>query len=254
MTWTWCVDNFNTIWNPVSWKPQRYWQYSFHFIDYNSNYDADLWDEDNKNWIIWDDDDEYLWTWPEAFDSTKSVTELYLISADKKNRTIFRWTVKKDPYIDNTNYTCDSSDWKTFTWSWCLGTIEFLKLEWKDWGDNHDKTWNWLYDWVIDTWLINKDFSENLNKNSTRITAGSDGKNYFIPLFPESINVKSFDIRAYPNKNINNAWKEQGIDISPYIRLNITLTPSWKVKKQIKWKVPEFNISTTINLTDIFSR
>jgi hypothetical protein len=34
----------------------------------------------------------------------------------------------------------------------------------------------------------------------------------------------------------------------------MTLTPSWKVKKRIKWKVPEFNISTTINLTDIFSR
>jgi hypothetical protein len=36
--------------------------------------------------------------------------------------------------------------------------------------------------------------------------------------------------------------------------LNMTLTPSRKVKKKIKWKVPEFNISTTINLTNIFSR
>lgn len=256
MTWTWCVENFNTIWNVTS-KPQRYGQYSFHFIDYNSNYDNDLWDEDNKNWIIWDDDDEYLWTWPWVFSSDSDITEIYLISADKKKRTLFRWTVKQDPYINNWNYTCNTTDWKTFTWSWCLWTIEFLKLEWKDWWLDHN-TWNadktWEYDWVIDTWLIDKDFSSSKNNNSLRVVAWSDNKNYWLPIFPDSINVKSFDIRAYPNKNIEDAWKESGIDIAPYIRINMVLTPSFKVKKRIKGKIPEFNISTTINLTDIFSK
>jgi len=256
MTWTWCIDNFNTVWD-VTGKTQRYGQYSFQFIDYNSNYDSDLWDEDNKDWIIWDDDDEYLWSWPKAFNSWSWVTELYLISADKKTRTFFRWNVKPDPYINNVNYTCDSVDWKTFTWSWCLWTIEFLKLDWKDWGLDHNVSntdSNWEYDWVIDTWLIDKDFSAIKNNNTNRVVAWSDDKDYWMPLFPESINVKNFDIRAYPDKDINDAWKESWIDISPYVRINMTLTPSFKVKKKIKWKNPEFNISTTINLTDIFSK
>jgi len=252
MTWTGCIDNFNTDWTSVLWKPQSYGQYSFHFIDYNSNYDSDLWNEDWIWWIIWDDDDEYLWKWPEVFQSWSGVTELYLISANKEKRTLFRWIVKDDPYIKNSVASCDFTNAKAPTGSGCLWTIEFLKLEWKDWGFDHD-TSNldraWEYDWVIDTWLINKDFA-----SWNEIIAWSNLDNYWLPLFPDSINVSSFDIRAYPNKDIKDAWKEENIDGAPYIRINMTLTPSWKVKKRIKWKVPEFNISTTINLTDIFSR
>ncbi len=256
MSWTWCINNFNTTqWN-VSSKPQRYGQYSFQFIDYNSNYDEDLGDEDGKNGIIWDDDDEYLWVWPKVFDLSKNIKELYLIWANKKSRTLFRWTVKQDPYIDNPNYVCNSSDWINFTWSGCLWTIEFLKLEWKDWWLDHDilnsdKTGQ--YDWVIDTWLIDKDFS-SIKWKTNRVVAWSDNENYRLSLFPESINVKSFDIRAYPDQNLKDAWKQTGIDISPYVRLNMVLTPSFKVKRKIKWKIPEFNLSTTINLTDMFSK
>jgi len=264
MTGTWCIDNFN---NSVSntnqnWEKQRYGQYSFQFIDYNSNFDLDkdsygndlLWDEDHNDNIIWDDDDEYLWRGPDAFKSWSWVTELYLISADKTKRTLFRWSVKQD--LDwPPAASCNSSDWwKTYSWSWCVWTIEFLKLDWKDWWFNHNKTWSWVYDWVIDTWIIDKDFSENKNNNSTRVVAWSDSKNYWIPLFQNSINVKSFDVRAYPNKDPKLAWNESGLDVAPYVRINMVLTPSWKVKKKIKWKTPEFNISTTVNLTDIYSR
>ena len=257
MTWSWCVNNFNTRSFDQDWEPQRYGQYSFQFIDYNSNYDDDeysgatlLWDEDWDWDIIWDDDDEYLGEGPEAFDSSEWITELYLISADKTKRTLFRWTVINDPdYKDN--ISCNTSDWKTFTWSWCLGTIEFLRLEWKDWWENHDKLpWIWLYDWVIDTWLIDKDFAWW----STIVAWSDNTEQYWQALFPNSINVSEFDIRAYPNKDIKHAWKESWIDISPYIRIQMTLSPSWKTKKAIKWKVPEFNISTTVNLTEIFSR
>ena len=254
MTGTWCVDNFNTVsWQ--NWEPQRYWEYSFQFIDYNANYDDDwtfdLWDENWDGSIIWDDDDEYLGQWPEVFTSWSGVTELYLISADKTKRTLFRWTVNNDMDAPLSS-TCNISDGKSYTWSWCIWTIEFLKLDWKDWWLDHEiSVWSneWEYDWVIDTRLIDNDFSW-----WTDIVAWSDSINYWLPLFPNSINVKSFDIRAYPNKDIKLAWKEAGIDISPYIRINMVLTPSWKVKKKIKWKSPEFNISTTVNLTDIFSR
>jgi len=255
MTWTWCIEDFNTNWNSVSWKPQSYGQYGFHFIDYNSNYNDDLWDEDWDGNIIRDNDDESLWKWPEVFWAGSWITELYLISADKKKRTLFRWTVKDDPYIKNSVASCDFTNAKTPTGSGCLWTIEFLKLEWKDWGNSHNKTWSGLYDWVIDTWLINKDFAwKNDYTLNNAIVAWSNDTNYWLPLFPDSINVSSFDVRAYPNKNIKKAWKEKNINIAPYIRLNMTLTPSRKVKKRIKWKTPEFNISTTINLTDIFSR
>ena len=49
--WTWwCSD----------WTYQRFGQYYYQFIDYNSNQDNDSWDEDWDWNFIWDDDDEYL--------------------------------------------------------------------------------------------------------------------------------------------------------------------------------------------------
>lgn len=258
MDWNGCYLTWalNTEGGVANNRTQRYGQYSLQFIDYNSNRDWDWWNEDLVWWIHWDDDDEDLWIWPEVFQNWDPVTELYLISANKKTRTFFRWTVDQDKYINSSVASCSTTDFgKTFTWSWCLGTIEFLRLEWLDWWDDHDRGWNWLYDWVVDTWLINKDFAWiNDYTLADSIVAWSNSENYWLPLFPDSINVKSFDIRAYPNKDIKNSWKESDIDISPYVRVNITLTPSRKVKKLIKWKVPEFNLSTTINLTDIFSR
>jgi len=256
----WCLTyNLNNVWKNQNWEKQRYGQYSFQFIDYNSNYDDDkdnnwntlLWDENSDSSIIWDDDDEYLGNWPSVFESGTWVTELYLISADKKRRTFFRWTVKNDPNKPSSK-TCDFSNQKKPVWEWCLGTIEFLKLDWKDWWFDHSNSSNdnWENDWVVDSWLINKDFVENAWDIWNKLSWDK----YWIPLFPNSINIKSFEVRAYPNKNIKQAWKETGIDLSPYIRINMTLTPSWKVRKKIKWKVPEFNISTTVNLTDIFSR
>lgn len=105
MTATWGCYNDQTLMANSSWihiipgasDPQRYWQYSFQFIDYNSNYDYDNgfpWDE-NWDWnIIWDDDDEKIWNWPEAF-SWSEVKELYLLSWDKKHRTFLDILLKK---------------------------------------------------------------------------------------------------------------------------------------------------------------
>jgi hypothetical protein len=259
--WTWCINNFNNLWTSEQWKPQRYWQYSLQFIDYNSNYDEDeymwsvlLWDEDWDGDIRWDDDDEYLWVGPEVFKAWTWVTELYLISADKRKRTFFRWTVKNDPNAPASQSNCDFSNPKKPSWSWCIWTIEFLKMDWVDWWFNHFKSGSWFWDWIIDTWLINKDFSEMKKKISTRVIAWSDWKDYFIPLFPNSINVKDFEVQVFPNADIVQSWKVDNIDLSPYVRIKMTLSPSWKTKKKIKGKVPEFNLSTTINLTDIFSR
>jgi hypothetical protein len=45
---------------------------------------------------------------------------LYLISADKKKRTLFRWTVKDDPYIKNSVASCNFNKAKAPTGSGCL--------------------------------------------------------------------------------------------------------------------------------------
>jgi len=77
-------------------EAQRYGQYALQFINFNINADNDSWlpgDEDSDGSIIWDDDDEYLGEGPEVFWSDSEITELYLISGNKKKRTFFRYSV-----------------------------------------------------------------------------------------------------------------------------------------------------------------
>ncbi len=255
--WTgWCVETSNTwtLANDSSYigTAQRYGQYSFQFIDYNSNADDDLWNENGINWIIWDDDDEYLWEGPIVFSGWTNITELFLISWDNKERLLFRWDVKNDP--DYPWSACNFWDWSSPTWSGCLWTIEYLKLEGKDWWMDHDEwtsdTNNTQYDGVIDTWIIDTDFTWGAN-----IIAASNTTNYWVSLFPDTINVSTFAVFAYPNKDRNLAWRDasQSTNITPYVRLKIGLLPSWKSRKQIKWNPRELKFSTTISLTDIFS-
>lgn len=253
MSWSWCYDNTsNTLWTDVIGEDQRYGQYSLQFIDYNSNYDSDLWDE-NWDWnIVWDNDDEYLWKWPYAFESWKDIKELYLISWDWKKRTLFRWNVYRDPNAP-TGFSCGINWDNQITWSWCIWTIEFLRLEWKDYWLNHNLSIpdNLQYDWVIDTWIIDKDFTWWVE-----VVAWSDNKDYWIPLFPDDINVIDFQIYLYPNIDYDLAWKsvENNVNLSPYVRLKFTIWPSWSNLIKIKWGSLEFNFSTTISLTDIFSQ
>jgi len=271
--WTnWCYDNSNlndsnwvddADWRDYSWSPQRYWEYSFQFIDYNSNRDSDLWDEDNdaKNLIIWDDDDEFLWNWPSVFTAWTNVKELYLISADKKHRTLIRLNYLLDPKAPSWSTCATSDSWLTYTWTWCLWKIEILKLYWVDYWMDHTISWNSdsdgsQYDWVVDTWFIDKDFAWASDYSSPIVAWSSSDTWFWLPLFSNNINVKSFKVYPYPNKDIDKAWKDgtAWTNFAPYVRLEIVLAPSWTVKKRIKWKVPEFKYSTTISLSDIYSR
>lgn len=249
--WNWgCVEENNDPTQDYSLENQRYWEYSFQFIDYNANYDDDWWDEDWDWEIIWDDDDEYIWDWPEVFTSWTDVKELYLISWDKKTRTYFRWNIESDPNAPST-FSCNS-DW---TWSWCLWTIEFLKLEWKDYGLDH-LSWSvdeGQYDWVIDTWIIDKNFT-----SWTEIVAWSISNmdDYWVPLFSDDINISDFQVYLYPNKDYDLAWKslDDNVNLSPYTRIKLSIWPSWKVKNKVRWDVSDIEFSTTISLTDIFSK
>lgn len=262
--WCYSDNNLNTnsnspsgIWYNYSWSQQRYWQYSFQFIDYNSNANNDLWDEDWDGKIIWDYDDEYLGAWPEVFSFWENVHELYLISWDKKTRTLIRWNIKED---DNAPewVLCDLTSTDSMTSElkkWCIWTIEFLKLTWEDWGLDHDIRYidnDWTqYDWVIDTWLVDKEFT-NLEEV---IAWAVDMEQYWTNLFPSSVSVSDFEVYVFPNIDYKNAWKlsSEWKNISPYVIISYKIMPSWESRWKINTEVKEISMSATINLTEIFS-
>lgn len=253
--WTWWC--YNTTRNDVSTNmlnnPQRYWQYYLNYIDYNYDYNSDWWDHDWDWNFRRDDDDEFTWEWPEVFISGTDVKELYLISNDRKSRTLFRWNVRQDP--DHPSFpasSCDFTNPQNPTGSWCLWTIEFLKLDWKDWWNDHASGSNdsTEFDWVIDTWLINQDFTSTINE-----IAWSTLNYNRVRLFPDDISVRNFKLFVYPNKDRLNAWKNTSpdVNISPYIKMQMTLTPSWLRRQQMKWKIPEIPLNMTISLSNILS-
>lgn len=242
------------------WDPQRFWQYAFQFIDYNSNASW-TWDH-NLNWtIIWDDDDENLWLGPVLFMSWENVKEIYLISRDQRKRTLFRWNIIEDPFEKPSSATCVN-----WTWSWCLWTIEFLRLDWEDWGVYHDIS-NIDSNWVVDTWIIDNDFipwddrviawtNEGHFKSSRCFNDCTDYYWIWQPLFPDTINVKNFEVYAYPNIDRDYSWRDNSVlsNVNPYLQIKLTLAPSWKKRAQMRWEMPIVEISTTINLSEYFSR
>lgn len=282
-TWFWNFWNLWSVWSPTYWDwfyycrsttttmwiggcysdnifnnlavsgwLQRYGQYAFQFIDYNSNLNIDWWLYWDENWdsnIRWDDDDENIWEWPTVFTWWTDAREIYLISWDRKKRTLFRWNWKVDPNKPSTS-TCD---WTSATfWTWCLGTVEFLKLEWKDWWLSHNSwsTSTWSFDWIIDTWIIDKEFT-----GWAEIIAWSTWTGYWQPLFPDSISVTDFEVYMYPNTNNTYSWKtSSSSQVNPYLKIKLSLSPSWKKRWAMKWEIPEINLLTTINLTDYFSK
>lgn len=269
ISWTWCINDKNILWHStgltkdfaLSWKNMVYWQYALQFIDYNWNHNWDFWDE-NWDWDIrFDEDDKYIWDWPIAFTWWTNLRELYLISWDKTKRTFFRRNIKQDPEAP-TWYTCNAT-W-TISWSWCIWNIEFLKLDWYDFWTEHDYTavWKMQYDWIIDTWVIDPNFDSAftwvnwLAPDLWYTIAWSNNNNYRVSLFPDDISVNNFEVYLYPQKDIKLAWKDftAQSNISPYLKINIQIWPWWKTRKKLKGNVNDINISTTINLSEIYSK
>jgi hypothetical protein len=167
-------------------------------------------------------------------------------------RTLFRWNVRRDPRSPS-GVTCSIDSSNVITGSGCLWTIEFLKLDGRDWWMDHvistDDTWE--YDGVIDTWLVDSDFSWVADK-----VAWSDSGNYWVPLFPDTINVSDFKVFVYPNKDLDLSWKEvdDSINISPYVRIQLSILPSWNSRRKINGTPEEIHFSTTIALSGVFSK
>jgi hypothetical protein len=257
---SWCISTNNIVWTSTGGirnrdylgEQQRYWEYNFQFVDYNSNCDNDFWDENNDGNIMNDDDDEFIWDGPDVFDFWTDVKELYLLSWDKKNRTFIRWNTWV--FLGEDNNECNTSN--DYLDNCTIWTIQFLRLEWKDWWFDHDSgivdTDGTQYDWKIDTWVIDSQFTWWV-----KVIAGSGSiDSYWKELFPDTITVKNFKVYAYPNIDYNYAWKkvDTSTNVSPYVILNYTIEPSWKVKKMLKNTPKEIIINSTINLTEVFSR
>lgn len=233
-TWFW-----NFSWTLISWEKYWYfWNYANQFVTWSQ-----------ASWDL-----EYTWIWPDVFTSWTDVKEIYLLSWNRKVRTFFRWNVKTDPDAPIWS-TCD---YITFTWTWCLWTIEFLKLDWKDYWNDHSLTTidNNQNDWIIDTWLINKDFDWvwNISWSWTMWVISND--DLWQPIFPNTMNIVNFKVYPYPNSDIKLAWKDlrTEINIAPYLRISFEILPSWKNRKKIKWLLRPIVFSTTISLTDFFSK
>jgi hypothetical protein len=177
--------------------------------------------------------------------------ELYLISGNKTERTLFRWSVNKDIYAPPAETCSVNNLTNVITWSWCIWTVEYIKMLWKDRWKTHDKSiWQTYLDWIIDTWIIDPEFTA-----WTEIIAWSSNVAR-VPLFSDKIDVSELSITSFPNKDIALAWRntEKSVNISPYTILKIKLKPSWITKRKIWWNWQELDFSITINLSEIYSQ
>ncbi len=130
-------------------EPQRYGQYAYQFIDYNSNADDDTadcllaglpniepGDEDCSGSIRFDDDDETLAQGPEVFSGSTALKELYLIKTEPRyERVYFRHIYRQDPAVaGNPSFPCDTA---TGSGAGCIGNIQILRMTGHDLGKTH---------------------------------------------------------------------------------------------------------------------
>lgn len=260
--WGGCISDFNIFWSDASGTLHQdylgsqllFWQYTEQFIDYNSDADGDRGDENSDGSIVGDDDDSFTGNGPDAFAAGDPVTEIYLINSQWNERTFFRWYVVEDPDKPS-SAVCDFSDSQFPTGEWCLGTLQFLKLKWVDWGNDHnlaviDGTQN---DGIIDTWVYDAD-TYGLVADQVADIGTPNSEDYWLPIFSDGVNVQSIQIYAYPNKDSSLSWADTSSEvISPYLRVSMNLLPSWKNKRKIRGDIPEVQINTTINLTQDYN-
>lgn len=271
--WTasWCLDDFNTNTGSLAAVPAPqfnvsrvgsrllYGQYQYQFIDFNSDADGNSWDENGNQSILRDDDDQYNGNGPWVFQDGARIYELYLLSWDGKKRTFLRWNVITDPNAPTTASNCTGFDGipSNISWEKCLWNLEYLKLEWVDWWYDHDSTKidPTQFDGIIDTWIYDKaTYGLTTDIKADNTTAGY--QKYRVPLFPSTMNVQQVKFYLYPYKDPNLSWKDTTpqVNVNPYLRMQISLTPSRLKRKWLRWTPPVFTYGTTISLTDIFSK
>lgn len=254
LAWNGCLDwlvastRNRTITSTTSvnytWAHQRYGQYRLQFIDHNSDGNGDNGDADASGSFIGDDDDLFLWKGPDAFTLWTDAWELYLINASWNERTYFRWKFALDTDAPPTAL-CPiwAPGSKQLTWTWCLGTIQILKLQWED--TNGDGS--------INEWIIHPDYVPD----ASRVIATSSTPDiYWQNIFSNRIHVSRAEFYLYPNQNLDYAWatsstERPDLQVAPYLQLRVTLEPSWKERRRLRWEIPVVNIATTVSLSQV---
>lgn len=260
----WCIDspdlisideNNSPTTDSFMWEDQPYGQYALQFIDYNSNRDNDYWDED-WNWdILWDDDDLNIWTWPEVFPIWEPLDYLYLIDHKTNTRIFFEYIRENSPLAQ-----MECRHPFSYTKRDCVWKIVVKKMVWRDrWQsilkkNNNDPTY---WDWLIDTWINDPEItwlSESLHISEISASSGhnSADHNRFY-LFPNDINITDVKYYIYPNKSPEYAWRAESWEawnISPYIKIKITMEPSFQDTMTLKNIDLSTTFTTTINLNN----
>jgi hypothetical protein len=97
---------------------------------------------------------------------------------------------------------------------------------------NLDETEN---DGIIDTWVYSADIY-GLAFDLVADLSFTDSDSYWLPVFTDEIDVESLDVFLYPSKDSNLAWadSDQATFVSPYMRVAMKLSPSWKQKRKIQ--------------------
>jgi hypothetical protein len=147
------------------------------------------------------------------------VKELYLISKDWKKRFFIRRKFILSWDFDN--------NWMISTWE-KLYKLQILKLRWFDiwsWHNAYstDATAN---DWYIDTWACDKSewFTCNwpaINWWYTDYNLPKDQDDWWEDFTINDITISEFNMAIFPTKDPNYSWYDTGVQIFPFIRLNL---------------------------------
>lgn len=259
------TDAINTSGISQAGNMQRYGQYGLQFTDFNSpgNDDTQLCanknpsipgmpvgDEDCDGNITRDSDDESLGLWPVVFIQNTAIPELYLIKKNSSNptRTLIRLKVERDPDAPP-SALCDT---QTGTGAGCIGRLQMLRLIGRDLGASHGSG-SRSYDGRIDTWECQPDFpcvtlpNQILDGVQRYLPTGSDSE--WVDIFSKDISVNSAKFFLSPNIDYTLAWKG-GSDMlaNSMLRMQLRLGYSWKKRKLVQFRVPEIDVTTTINL------
>jgi len=121
-----------------------------------------------------------------------------------------------------------------------------LRLVGRDWGIGHTgaTTSSGQYDGIIDTWQCQDDFHCDGADNIAYTNTG------WIDVFSDEVDIKSIDFYLTPEKNPKYAWGENDMNVfvHSYVRLKISVGPSWQKRKSIRGSDNIVSITTLINL------
>ncbi|GHW02347.1 hypothetical protein AGMMS50249_1330 [candidate division SR1 bacterium] len=227
-----CFSGIETI--------QSYGQYSKLFYDMHEDTDGD-------GSSVGDTDDEDLGVGPVAIANATGVQELYLISKNGDERLYLRRKLVSQYDIDNDGYLTGDGEQ--------LFVIQMLKLRGFDAGEKHnydDTTFAnnpGVFDGQIDTWAC--DASQGFVGHGASIGGAyssyrlpSSAEDCWVVMYQGMLTFTDWNLTIYPDKDPNLAYKEDAVQINPYVKIFVhtrPYLPDWQLN--IKSYLRNFHIA-----------